>query len=317
MSEFGLRITGLKKSYGSQIALDGLDLTVPHGSIFGLVGPNGAGKTTAFSIIAGLLNSDGGEVNLHGKGPFDPQTMKGCLSILPQDSQIPGHSRVRECLTYLARLQGMTSKMAGKSADEVLDWVDLQDRANKPVRTLSHGMLRRLTVAQAFLGAPDLVLLDEPVSGLDPKQVVKIRNLIQSRRGKQTVIVSSHILTEIEAACDNVAFIQKGRVVKQDTLEAIVRKTQIINYAIQMPVQAPGALPVHHNLQELLLKEVPDILVELSQDLKSLTLQHTNGDITPAGINQRILPILLDLGIGIDEVRMGSDLESEYLKQDA
>ncbi len=123
----------------------------------GLVGPNGAGKTTAFAIIAGLLRADGGSVDVLGKGWFHPIRHKGLLTLLPQDAQIPGHSRVRETLVHFGMLQGLNRKAAGVSVDQILEWVELSDRADAPVSTLSHGMIRRITAAQAFIGDPELV----------------------------------------------------------------------------------------------------------------------------------------------------------------
>ncbi len=305
MKTLALELRGLKKHFGRIKALDGLDLAIPTGTVFGFVGPNGAGKTTAFSIIAGLLRPDSGLVNILGNGAFNPSIHQGQVSILPQDSQIPGHSRVRECLIYFARLQGLSGKEAARSADEVLDWVELKDRGKSPVRTLSHGMFRRLTVAQAFLGAPRLVLLDEPTSGLDPKQVVNIRSLIQSRRNSQTVIVSSHILSEIETACDHVAFIDHGQTIRQDSMEAIIRKSHQISYTIQ-----PGSDP-----RDALMAAVPGAEITLTDDGTRLTILLRDVTINPSEINARVLPILLEHGIGIVEISRGSDLESEYLNQ--
>ncbi|MCD4653770.1 ABC transporter ATP-binding protein, partial [bacterium] len=175
---YALEISNLKKKYRKQVALKDLNLRVPRGAIMGLIGPNGAGKTTAFAIIAGLLRSDGGTINVLGQGTYNPVKHKGQLALLPQDAMIPGHSRVRETLVHFGQLQGLEHKAALFDADKTLEWVDLSDRANSAVSTLSHGMIRRISVAQAFIGVPELVLLDEPTSGLDPQQVVRVRDMI-------------------------------------------------------------------------------------------------------------------------------------------
>ncbi len=302
MVNFALEITGLQKRFGSRTALNGLDLFVPNGSVFGLVGPNGAGKTTAFSIIAGFLRPGGGHVNIMGKGPFSPLTHKGQVTLLPQDSRLPGNSLVLESLIYLARLQGLSSMEARRSAEELLDWVELSDRANTPIRTLSHGMMRRLSAAQTFLGSPDLVLLDEPTSGLDPKQVVNIRYLIRTRQGKQTIIVSSHVLSEIEAACDHVAFIENGRTTRQDSMESMIRRKHMVTYFLES----------NHLPLETLSSACPSMILKAPPDHSRLTVEFGDGEL-PADINRKILPILLENGVSILEIRMGSDLESEYL----
>jgi ABC-2 type transport system ATP-binding protein len=301
---FALEIKNLKKHYGRHVALEDLNLLVPAGSVMGLVGPNGAGKTTAFAIVAGLLQSDGGTVNVLGKGAFNPIRQKGVLTLLPQDARIPGHSRVRETLIFFGELQGLTKKNAGASADRILEWVDLTDRADAPVSTLSHGMIRRLAAAQAFIGNPELVLLDEPTSGLDPQQVVRIRDLITSLKGRRTIVISSHVLSEIEAACDHIAFIDHGRTTRQDTLDDLVGKqrqlTVFLATAIDhIPAGITGAFP--------------DLTFTIAADGRRLTVSFTDA-LSPAIINRNLLPALLQAGIDIDEVRRGSNLETVYLE---
>ena len=189
-----LELSSVVKFYGRRQALAGLDLHVPAGSIFGLVGSNGAGKTTAMAVTVGLLHSSSGSISLLGEGPFDPSKHSGRVSLLPQDSRLPLHSRVEELLTFYGQLQGLSEGPLKESIDNVLDWTHLQDRRRSQVRTLSHGMMRRLTIAQAFLGHPELVLLDEPMSGLDPRESSRIRHILHRRRRMQTIIISSHNL---------------------------------------------------------------------------------------------------------------------------
>jgi ABC-2 type transport system ATP-binding protein len=305
MTSNAVDIQGLKKSFRSQLALDGLDLTVPQGSIFGLVGKNGAGKTTTLSIIAGFLTPDSGHINLLGNGAFSSDKHKGSITLLPQDAQLPGHARVTNALMYLARLQGLSTSEAKKNVEKVLDWVDLSPRSNSLIRTLSHGMIRRLTIAQAFIGNPELVLLDEPTSGLDPQQVVHVRNMIMSLRGRQTIIISSHILSEIETACDHVAFIDKGRTLQQNSLEEIIGKSRILNYQID------DCQIILNDLQNA----VPDVDFSLSSEKSTLTANFSKTVSTHGDINARVLKFLLDNNVPIFEVRVGSNLEQEFLKQ--
>lgn len=298
-----LQFTAVRKAYGKRQALDGLNLTVASGSIFGLVGSNGAGKTTAMAVAMGLLRTDAGTIDLLGEGAFHPARHRGRVALLPQDSRLPLHACVEELLYFYGRLQGLARAAARNAVAEVLTWTHLQERRRSPIRTLSHGMMRRLTIAQAFLGCPELVLLDEPLSGLDPREVVRIREWIRERRGRQTILLSSHNLHELEAVCDEVAFIEAGRLLRQDTLAAMTKSRHRIAYVLQ-----PGAVP----LNELRALR-PDAMWELRANGAELQAQFDGAKASIPEINAQALTILLRAGIGILEIRCGSDLESEYL----
>jgi ABC-2 type transport system ATP-binding protein len=291
-----LQFRAVTKSYGRVRALDGLDWEVPAGSIFGLVGSNGAGKTTAMAVALGLLQPGDGEINLLGDGAFRPEKHAGRVALLPQDSRFPPHARVEELLRFYSRLQGHSEN----SIDELLEWVHLQDRRRSPVRTLSHGMNRRLAIAQAFLGAPELVLLDEPLNGLDPREAARVRDLIRQRRGRQTIVISSHNLSDIEALCDHVAFIEKGRRVRQDTMDRITRRAHRVTYRLR------GAAPL-----ETLRAALPEVEWEQQADVLTATFPER---YTTEELNRQVLPVLLGAGVGILEIERGSDLESEYLR---
>jgi len=298
-------ISGLKKHYGKRRALDGLDLKIPGGAVVGLVGENGAGKTTTMGIMAGLIRADLGTVNLFDDGPYDPMRHKGRLTLLPQDAHFHPHARVANILVSCAQLQGLSRSEAVTAVHETLEWVNLSDRADSPVRTLSHGMVRRLTVAQAFLGKPELILLDEPTSGLDPLQVVQVRDLVRKRHDNQAILVSSHILTEIEAVCDEVAFVKDGRTTKQESLTSITRQQKLMTYRIERgPDLSLG------KIRDLL----PDASIELNPEGTLLVVKVTGEALlSPVEINRLIIPVLLETGCGILEVSTGSNLEQEYL----
>jgi len=297
-----LRVQGLVKRYGRRRALDGLDLEIPAGSVFGLVGSNGAGKTTLMTVSMGLLQADEGTIDVLGEGPFRSDRHAGRAALLPQDARLPLHARVGELLLYYARLQGMTASDARAQIDQLLHWVNLADRRDAAVRTLSHGMMRRLTIAQSFLGEPQLVFLDEPMSGLDPREVNRIRDLLVSRRGRQAIVISSHILGELEMMCDHVAFIEKGKRIRQDSMSAMVRRHHRILFRLD-----PGPVP----LDELKAR-FP--LVEWAWDGMAGTLSAIlPDDVLAPEFNNVTLRILLDAGVRIEEMRRGSDLESEFL----
>lgn len=241
-----LRLEGVVKSYGARRALDGLSFEVPTGTLCGLIGPNGAGKTTTFSVISGFLPADAGVVDVLGAGPYDPWTMKGRVGVLPQDAALPERHTPRELLVHLARLQGLTASQAARDADQRLAEVDLGDRADARIGSLSHGMRRRVAVATALLGDPALVLLDEPTAGLDPVQARRVRALLASLRGARTVVVSSHNLLELEALCDWVVLVDAGRCTGQGTLASVTGQGEVLVWTLSAPVAASAiedALP--------------------------------------------------------------------------
>jgi ABC-type multidrug transport system ATPase subunit len=223
------------------------------------------------------------------------------VALLPQDSRFPPHARVEELLRFYGRVQGLTSDDCERTIDELLDWVHLQDRRRAPVRTLSHGMNRRLAIAQAFLGAPELVLLDEPLNGLDPREAASVRDLIRQRRGRQAIVISSHNLSDIQALCDNVAFIEKGKLVRQDTLEKITQRAHHITFVL-----SGGDVPM-----EKLSAAVPGVVWEQKPGRLTATFPER---YTTEELNRAALPVLLGAGVGILEIQRGSDLESEYLR---
>ncbi len=298
-----LTMTSVVKRFGRRTALDGLNLTVPRGAAFGLVGSNGAGKTTAMSVSAGILNCQSGSINLLGDGPFDARRHSGRVSLMPQDAELPLHARVADLMHFYAKLQGIRSAEAQSRIDEVLEWVHLLDRSTAKIRTLSHGMRRRLVIAQAFLGTPELALLDEPLSGLDPHEVASMRNVLMNRPAGQTLIISSHNLHEIERVCDHVAFIEKGKVVRQDRMDALTGLAHTMHYRIA------SARPSLTDLEDA----VPDARFSLDEEGQKLVCRYADSVHSAEQVNARVLRVLLDGEVGVIEVRRGDELESAYL----
>jgi ABC-type multidrug transport system ATPase subunit len=294
-----VRLQGVWKAYGATQALAGLDLAVPRGSVCGLVGPNGAGKTTAFGVITGLLRADRGEIDLLGEGPFQPRRHAGRVSLLPQDSVLNPHLGVSQLLEYLGRLQGLPRAWARREVERVLDLLGLRERSSTRIRELSHGLRRRVAVAQALLGDPELVLLDEPTSGLDPELVVHLRQVFLKRAQRRTLVVSSHILSELEAVCDHVIFMQGGRAVQSGPVEEITSARR------QIRIRIDGATPLDR-LQALGLGAT----YRVENDALVITLP---SDLAPEAANAKILPALLAAGVGVLEIRLGQSLEESYL----
>ena len=223
MTGFALETRNLVKRYGRRRVLDGFTLAVPRGAVLGLVGANGAGKTTWMMTVAGLLRPSSGTIDILGGGPFDAAVHAGRFALLPQDSELPLEATPMGLFYRFGRLQGLSAEVARRSAAEVLKSVNLADRARSSIRSLSHGMRTRVRVAQCFLGNPELVLLDEPLNGLDPLEADRLRKFIRARAGKQTIVISSHNLHDVEQLCSHVALVENGKVMRMDTLAELTR----------------------------------------------------------------------------------------------
>jgi ABC-type multidrug transport system ATPase subunit len=237
---YALSLTDVRKRFGSHTAVDGLSFRVKSGDIFALIGPNGAGKTTTFSILAGYLKATSGQVDILGHTPSAiGDALRGRVGVLPQDALLPAVDTVGEFLVYMASLQGIAAASREDVARAALGEVEGHDWWKKACGSLSHGMAKRVGIAQAFLGKPNLVLLDEPTAGLDPKVAYQVRQVIRKRKGTCTVVVSSHNLSEIEAICDSAAIIDRGRLVADGTMADLTAATEEIRVEL-----APGPTPI-------------------------------------------------------------------------
>ena len=290
----------LVKRYGRGAALNGFSLSVPVGSTMGLVGCNGAGKTTLMMIAAGFVLPTSGSIDILGRGAFDAARHGGRLSILPQDSELPLEARARELLVRYARLQGLSAAASEKSADELVEAFNLEAHAGNRIRALSHGMRKRVMVAQAFIGDPEVVLLDEPLSGLDPVEASRMRRFIRARRARQTVVISSHNLDDIEKLCTHVAFIEGGKLERVDALSAFTSASGRIVYALR---RRPGDLPALERLGEGLTLAWDGKAGELTAFFKD--------EVPPDEVNAKLLPALLPFGV-VSAVS-GRSLEEAYL----
>ncbi|PKG59121.1 ABC transporter ATP-binding protein [Shewanella sp. Choline-02u-19] len=201
---------GLSKSYGSKQALRQVDLNLEAGEPIALVGPNGAGKTTLFSLLCGYITPTDGEVSILGHTPGD-SALLGRVSSLPQDATLDPNFDILTQLMLFATLQGFSKSDAKSEALRVLSLVDLADCASQKPKSLSHGMAKRVAIAQSLIGSPELVLLDEPTAGLDPANAKKIRELVRTLSNKTTFIISSHNLDELEKLCGQVLYLEQGQ----------------------------------------------------------------------------------------------------------
>ncbi|RDY31527.1 ABC transporter ATP-binding protein [Lachnotalea glycerini] len=213
-----IEVKNLVKRYGSNVAVDNLSFKVEKGQIYGFLGPNGAGKSTTMNIITGYIAASDGEVIINGHNIFEePELAKKSIGYLPEIPPLYVDMTPYEYLKFAAELKKIDKKERDKMIDEVMKLTKITDVSNRLIRNLSKGYKQRVGLAQAILGYPEVIILDEPTVGLDPKQIIEIRDLIKSLSKKHTVILSSHILSEVSAVCDYVMIISKGKLVASDT----------------------------------------------------------------------------------------------------
>lgn len=221
-----LKINGLIKNYGKFTAVDNLDLVVPEGEIFGFVGPNGAGKTTTMKIICGLMAADGGEVRINDIDVIkETRKAKEIIGYMPDFFGVYDDLKVSEYLDFYASIYNINSKDRKKISDDLLELVDLADKKDAYVDGLSRGMKQRLCLARSLVHNPNLLVLDEPASGMDPRARVEMKEILRTLRdlGK-TIIISSHILPELSELCTSIGIIDRGRIVISGTVSHIMEQ---------------------------------------------------------------------------------------------
>jgi ABC-2 type transport system ATP-binding protein len=212
-------IEGVSKLYGSVAAVSDVTLEVRRGEVLGLLGPNGSGKTTLLRMLTGYLSPTAGRLSVDG---FDTERQRmearRRIGYVPESLPLYSHMRVREFLRFMARLRGLDSAASNAAVAEVAEQVGLADRLAAPIRTLSRGYRQRVAIGQALVHRPDILVLDEPTNGLDPRQIIETRNFIRGLAGRRTVIMSSHILGEVEKVADRVAILLQGRLLSVNSL---------------------------------------------------------------------------------------------------
>jgi ABC-2 type transport system ATP-binding protein len=220
-----IEIRNLVKYYGDILAVNDVTFTVNKGEILGFLGPNGAGKTTTMNILTGFLSATSGTVTINGHDILeDPQQAKRCIGYLPENPPLYLDMTAIEYLKFVAELKGVPADQRIRQLAEIMKLVRITDVANRLLKNLSKGYRQRVGIAQALVGNPEVLVLDEPTIGLDPKQIIEIRNLIKELGRKHTVILSSHILPEVQAVCERIVIINKGIIAAEDTPEGLSRK---------------------------------------------------------------------------------------------
>ncbi|MBX7059415.1 MAG: ABC transporter ATP-binding protein [Leptospirales bacterium] len=217
-----IKIQGLTKFYGQSPALQDVSLTINRGEVVGLLGLNGAGKTTAIRVLTGYLMPSSGECSIDGIDVFSrPLEVKGKIGYLPEMPPLYPELTVEDYLHFVARLRGVAESDFDAEFTRVIEQTQLGPARRALIRTLSLGYRKRVGLAQALIGEPPVLILDEPISGLDPVQIVEVRKLIRTLAGKHTVLLSSHILAEVSRTCDRVVIIHRGRLAGELSGDAI------------------------------------------------------------------------------------------------
>ena len=219
-----IEVKNLVKKYGNHLAVDHLNFTIEEGHIYGFLGPNGAGKSTTMNIMTGYLGATEGEVLINGHDILkEPEEAKKQIGYLPELPPLYMDMTIREYMEFAAELKKIPKEKRAESIEDVEKLVKIKDVEKRLIKNLSKGYRQRVGLAQAVLGFPEIIILDEPSVGLDPKQIIEIRELIRKLAKKHTVILSSHILAEVREVCDYIMIISKGKLVASDTPENLER----------------------------------------------------------------------------------------------
>ena len=268
-----IEVKNFVKKYGNHIAVDHLNFTIEEGHVYGFLGPNGAGKSTTMNIMTGYLGATEGEVLINGHDILkEPEEAKKQIGYLPELPPLYMEMTVREYLEFVAELKGIAKNKREESINEVEKMVKIWEVENRLIRNLSKGYRQRVGLAQAVLGFPKIIILDEPSVGLDPKQIIEIRELIRQLAKKHTVILSSHILAEVREVCDYILIISKGKLVASDTPENLERNLG------------------DSDLIEIETKASPDEvrrILETVDGIRSISTKHLENGITWAQIQEK------------------------------
>jgi ABC-type multidrug transport system ATPase subunit len=316
--EIAVRLSKVTKKFGAKIAVDDLSLTIKLGSVYGLIGPNGAGKTTTFSMLAGFLAPTNGDVEVLGHAPTSVDDLRSRLGVLPQDALLPAQDKVGEFLRHAARLQNVPKEKVEDEVRSVLEEVDGKDWYNVRCGALSHGMAKRVALAQALLGDPDVVLLDEPTAGLDPKVAYEVRQLIKARRKRCTMIVSSHNLQELEEVCDAAAILDRGKLVASGTIAELTAASEEVHFKIG---RAPQGVPAaaYRDGSALPLQAIRDLpivkRVEFDDERREIVCYFDrNPNVDAETVIEAVLWVLLNHRIRISGVTKGRGLEQRVME---
>lgn len=305
-----IEIENLVKKYGDNLAVDNLNLKIEKGRVYGFLGPNGAGKSTTMNIITGYIGATSGTVKINGRDIFkEPEQAKKCVGYLPEMPPLYQDMTVREYLKFVAELKKIPKGKREKNIEDALNMTKTDQVENRLIRNLSKGYKQRVGIAQALIGMPEVIILDEPTVGLDPKQIIEIRQLIKQLGKKHTVILSSHILSEVSQICERVIIINKGKIIAIDTPENLEKSAREKN-GILVTVEDGKS---HMNNLKDKISEIDEI--KLIKDNEDGTKQYLITSSSEIDLRKKLFEILPKEEIVIFELKKSeTTLEDAFIK---
>lgn len=302
-----IKVKDLTKKYGSNTAVDNVSFEIEKGKIYGFLGPNGAGKSTTMNIITGCLAATKGSVEIDGHDIFDdPIAAKKLIGYLPELPPLYTDMTPREYLHFVCEAKGIKASAIGPEVARVIEKAALETVQNRLIRNLSKGYRQRVGIAMALLGDPEIIILDEPTVGLDPRQIIEIRELIKSLGEDHTVILSSHILSEIQEVCEHVIIITNGRVVADDSIENIVKmgnEHPVLNITAKCELETAAEIVDEY-------EEVTHYAITEGEEGSEMELTLMPG----SDIRERLCCELIQKGIAVLYLSNKQSLEEIYLK---
>ncbi len=305
---YAVTIKNLTKLYGKNKALKDISFNVKRGEIMGFLGPNGAGKSTTMNIICGCISANSGSVSVSGCDVLEnPKLTKSKIGYLPEQPPLYFDMTVKEYLEFVYELKKV--KLGKKQhIKEVMELVKISDMAGRMIRNLSKGYKQRVGLAQALIGNPEVLILDEPTVGLDPKQIIEIRNVIKQLGKKRTVILSTHILQEVEAVCDSVTIISKGRIVAQSAIDELTAQTGRENKYI---LTVLGDTQTAKNTVSMLPEIEKSRVVRMGTDNTEFVIEQKEG----CDVRKTLTKALSEMGLSIGKLRTSTPtLEEIFIK---
>ena len=305
-----IEVKNVTKKYGSTVAVDDISFDVKDGEVVGFLGPNGAGKSTTMNMITGFIEPSCGQIIVNGNDiSKKPKKAKKDIGYMPENVPLYYELTAKEFVTYMAELKMVKRNVRKQEVQEVLKEVGLEEVQNKLIRNLSRGYKQRVSMAGALIGNPDVIILDEPTVGLDPKQITEIRSLIKKLGQKHTVILSTHILSEVSQICERVIIINKGKIIAIDTPENLEKAAKEKN-SISITVEDPK--DNMKNLKEK-IKEIETI--EFKRDNNDGTKQYIVTSSSDVDLRKKLFEVLPKEEIVIFELKKTeTTLEDAFIK---
>jgi ABC-2 type transport system ATP-binding protein len=309
-----IKVEGLTKRYARTVAVDDISFEVDKGQIVGFLGPNGAGKTTTMRVLTCFLPPTSGTANIAGYDVLEnPMEVKKRIGYLPESPPVYPEMEVWEYLSFVGRLKGIGKSDVRRRVDEVMGRCAIGDVRTKLIGKLSKGYRQRVGLAQAIIHNPDVLILDEPTSGLDPKQIIEIRELLRSLAGDHTIILSTHILSEVEHSCERVIIISEGKLVAIDSVANLTNRLRG-SEAVALEVGAEEGRPSPGEVQQK-LEQVSGVSRVLTKDAKDGRMHFEIESLQGRHIRADLARTVVNSGWNLNEMRsVGMSLEDIFLK---